>query len=217
MLASCPAPAADIFLWIEAERFDDRGGWVGDAQFIDQMGSPYLAGGGKWANPSAMRSIVSRCPGRTPIASGFATAIWLAGITIPGQFTCFINGKRADLVFAGAGKRFPAVECWEDGGVQDLAARSNSASTTLTAYYGRCDPWCCRLIWIGSPPGDKTVLGPSCASNAATRVRRRKDRGALQTWLYSRRAAGWHGRGGRHSPRRQRGADPEPAQPRRKR
>ena len=29
-------------LWVEAEQFEHKGGWVVDAQFIDQMGSPYL-------------------------------------------------------------------------------------------------------------------------------------------------------------------------------
>lgn len=29
-------------LFIEAENFEDIGGWVVDQQFMDQMGSPYL-------------------------------------------------------------------------------------------------------------------------------------------------------------------------------
>ena len=29
-------------LLVEAEQFDDYGGWVLDAQFVDEMGSPYL-------------------------------------------------------------------------------------------------------------------------------------------------------------------------------
>lgn len=29
-------------LWVEAEQFEHKGGWVVDAQFMDQMGSPYL-------------------------------------------------------------------------------------------------------------------------------------------------------------------------------
>ena len=29
-------------IWLEAERFQDIGGWTRDAQFLDQMGSPYL-------------------------------------------------------------------------------------------------------------------------------------------------------------------------------
>jgi hypothetical protein len=33
-------PAAEVL--VEAEAFADRGGWVLDPQFMDQMGSPYL-------------------------------------------------------------------------------------------------------------------------------------------------------------------------------
>lgn len=29
-------------LWIEAESFENKGGWVVDQQFMDLMGSPYL-------------------------------------------------------------------------------------------------------------------------------------------------------------------------------
>ena len=29
-------------LWVEAEGFDNKGGWVVDQQFMDQMGSSYL-------------------------------------------------------------------------------------------------------------------------------------------------------------------------------
>ena len=29
-------------VWVEAERFSNKGGWVVDQQFMDQMGSPYL-------------------------------------------------------------------------------------------------------------------------------------------------------------------------------
>ena len=29
-------------LWVEAEAFTEKGGWVVDQQFMDEMGSPYL-------------------------------------------------------------------------------------------------------------------------------------------------------------------------------
>ena len=29
-------------LWIETETFQEKGGWVLDQQFMDEMGSPYL-------------------------------------------------------------------------------------------------------------------------------------------------------------------------------
>ena len=40
------ATKAENVVWLEAERFDRPGGWVSDAQFIDQMGSPYLLANG---------------------------------------------------------------------------------------------------------------------------------------------------------------------------
>ena len=45
MAVAFAAPAADAettVLWIEAEQFADKGGWVNDPQFVDLMGSPYL-------------------------------------------------------------------------------------------------------------------------------------------------------------------------------
>lgn len=29
-------------IWVETELFQNKGGWITDSQFIDQMGSPYL-------------------------------------------------------------------------------------------------------------------------------------------------------------------------------
>ena len=29
-------------IWVEAQSFADKGGWVVDQQFMDQMGAPYL-------------------------------------------------------------------------------------------------------------------------------------------------------------------------------
>jgi hypothetical protein len=37
-----PLVLATDSILVEAENFDNHGGWVVDAQFIDQMGSPYL-------------------------------------------------------------------------------------------------------------------------------------------------------------------------------
>ena len=36
----------EAVMWLEAEHFRDTGGWTNDAQFIDQMGSPYLLAAG---------------------------------------------------------------------------------------------------------------------------------------------------------------------------
>lgn len=41
-IALMAGPAEAELVWLEAERFQESGGWTNDAQFIDQMGSPYL-------------------------------------------------------------------------------------------------------------------------------------------------------------------------------
>ena len=40
LVAGSIAPAQDVL--VEAESFDDGGGWQLDTQFIDEMGSPYM-------------------------------------------------------------------------------------------------------------------------------------------------------------------------------
>ena len=37
---------AKTLYWLEAQRFDELGGWVNDAQFVDLMGAPYLLANG---------------------------------------------------------------------------------------------------------------------------------------------------------------------------
>ena len=42
LLTLIPAFAKSANIWIETESFEEKGGWVLDQQFIDQMGSSYL-------------------------------------------------------------------------------------------------------------------------------------------------------------------------------
>ena len=37
-----PVTSAHGQIWVEAEQFQEKGGWIVDPQFIDQMGSAYL-------------------------------------------------------------------------------------------------------------------------------------------------------------------------------
>ena len=43
----CPAAGGGTVL-VEAEAFEDVGGWVIDQQFMDQMGSPFLLAPARW-------------------------------------------------------------------------------------------------------------------------------------------------------------------------
>ena len=132
LLAS--AAWAGEFLWLEAERFDDLGGWVNDPQFIDQMGSPYLLANGRGeplADAIASRAVAR--PGRYRLWA--RTKDWLPEHH-PGRFRVVLNGKACEHVFGEAGK--PGWG-WEDGGVHELPAKVELRLRDLTGTYGRCD------------------------------------------------------------------------------
>jgi hypothetical protein len=42
LFSSCIGQREEIYLWIEAEEFDDLGGWTLDSQFYAALGSAYL-------------------------------------------------------------------------------------------------------------------------------------------------------------------------------
>jgi hypothetical protein len=60
-----PAAHSQEKIWVEAEHFDDHGGWVNDWQFIDQMGSSYLMAAGYGEKvKDAVTEIKTTAPGK---------------------------------------------------------------------------------------------------------------------------------------------------------
>ena len=84
------ASAAHV-VWVEAERFGDRGGWTLDGQFIDQMGSPYLMaiGLGEPVEDAATTVAVPR-PGRYRLWA--RTRDWVPAHH-PGRFRIVLGGR----------------------------------------------------------------------------------------------------------------------------
>ncbi|MDY0170606.1 MAG: hypothetical protein RBS80_28960 [Thermoguttaceae bacterium] len=65
LAATAVNAAAAHTIWLEAEQFENIGGWTADAQFIDQMGSPYLlAAGMGMPVEDAVTTIRPRAAGR---------------------------------------------------------------------------------------------------------------------------------------------------------
>ena len=92
LAAALAANAETVF--IEAESFDDWGGWVNDTQFMDQMGSPYLLAHGL-GNPVAdAKTKFVATGGRYNIwvRTKNWTAPWHSG-TGAGTFNLIINGE----------------------------------------------------------------------------------------------------------------------------
>ncbi len=140
----------DGFIWIDAEDFQNYGGWLLDTQFVHLMGSAYLiaAGIGKPVKDAAVEFNVQR-PGRYRL--WVRAKNWLKGYS-PGQFQVAVNGKAADKIFG----RAPSEEwLWESAGEFDIPAGKNTlALHDLTGYYGRCDALVLTTDMSYTPPAD---------------------------------------------------------------
>ena len=104
--------AAELF--VEAESFSDKGGWVVDQQFMDQMGSPYLmAHGIGQPVKDASTAVTFPCKGvyRMFVRTFNWTSPWFNGKG-PGQFQVLIDGEPAGTTFGNTGDAW----LWQDGG-----------------------------------------------------------------------------------------------------
>lgn len=164
-LAAGVAPAASE-VWIEAERFQDLGGWVNDAQFVDQMGSPYLLAIGL---DGPVKDAVTRV--KVPAAGEHRlwvrTRDWTPQHS-PGRFQVVFNGKPSKHVF---GQSKSKGWIWEDGGTHDLAAGELEVRLhDLTGHYGRCDAILLTNDLEARPPSDRDgLLAARVASGGLSR------------------------------------------------
>ncbi|HUT10236.1 MAG TPA: FAD-dependent oxidoreductase [Thermoguttaceae bacterium] len=140
-------------VWIEAERFEDRGGWAVDAQFIDQMGSPYLLAVGL-GKPVADAVTGATLPNAGSYRLWVRTKDWVPEHH-PGRFQILLDGKPAGPEFGGSGK--PAWH-WEDGGVHPLGEKVELRLRDLTGYYGRCDAILLTDDLDFTPPNDLDAI-----------------------------------------------------------
>ena len=147
---------------VEAEDFDDPGGWVVDSQFETQMGSPYLLAHGLGRPVVDARTVVA-------IEAAGEYGVWVRAKDWvpshhPGRFTLSIDGVELDTVFGANGKDWswqPAGKVWLARGDRTLVLHD------LTGFDGRCD-----AIFFGR---DETA--PPEGVDAASRAWRRALRG----------------------------------------
>jgi hypothetical protein len=130
------APANAVL--VEAESFADHGGWVLDAQFMDQMGSPYLLAHGL-GKPVKDANTTVRLPAAGTYRVWARTKDWVAqwnASGAPGRFRVFINGQPLAAEFGAEG----AAWHWQDGGTVTVAQpQVTVALRDLTGFEGRCD------------------------------------------------------------------------------
>ena len=130
------AKSADV--WVEAESFANKGGWVVDQQFMDLMGSPYLLAHGL-GNPVNDASTEISFPEKGTyyvyVRTYNWTSPWYNG-TGPGKFTIFVGDKRLNSPLGCEGDAWG----WQVAGkvmVNDLKVKVRLHD--LTGFDGRCD------------------------------------------------------------------------------
>ena len=130
--------AAGGTVLVEAEGFDDGGGWVVDLQGIDEMGSPYVLAHG-------MGVPVGDASTTVEFASAGKYHVWVrtrnwAGpwdaLAAPGKFQVLIGGEPLPVVFGTEGTQWH----WQRGGAVDIGGRKVAlVIRDLTGFEGRCD------------------------------------------------------------------------------
>ncbi len=102
VLVSC-SRAQTVF--VEAESFANRGGWVIDQQFMDQMGSPFLLAHGL-GEPVGDAATAISFPAVGTYRVWVRTRDWVApwkAPGAPGRFQLIIDNEPLDTVFGTEG------------------------------------------------------------------------------------------------------------------
>ncbi|MFW6169644.1 MAG: FAD-dependent oxidoreductase [Planctomycetota bacterium] len=123
---------------VEAEAFDDHGGWVDDSQFMDQMGSSFLLAHGRGV-PVADATTRVRLPAPGTYHVWVRTRDWVASWDAPGQpgrFKLSVDGKKLDATFGTEGAEWH----WREGGAVEVQHTEVVLRLhDLTGFEGRCD------------------------------------------------------------------------------
>ena len=125
-------------LWVEAEGFDNKGGWVVDQQFMDQMGSSYLMAHGMGQPVEDAETEINF--DKTGVYHVYVrtynwTSPWYNGEG-PGKFRLKLNGETFSAVLGVTGDRW----MWQKAGIVEVKQKKNRlALHDLSGFNGRCD------------------------------------------------------------------------------
>ncbi len=136
---------------LEAEGFEDIGGWVIDQQAMDQMGSPYLLAHGLGI-PVADAQTSVEFPAAGTYRVWVRTRDWVAPWKTegaPGRFRLCVDSKPLDTLFGTQGAEWH----WQDGGTVTIPQGAvRLALRDLTGFAGRCDAICLSTDLDFVPP-----------------------------------------------------------------
>lgn len=127
---------AQRHVYVEAESFENKGGWVVDQQSFVVIGSSYLMAHGM-GKPVKDASTTVTFPAKGKYRMWVRTKDWAPFPTGPGKFTIWLDGKQAGQVFGESGD---VAWKWYDAGMVDIQNEKVQLSLKdLTGFNGRCD------------------------------------------------------------------------------
>jgi len=122
-------------IFVECESFENRGGWVVDPQFVEQMGSPYLMAHGMGI-PVENASTTVQVPSSGTYHVWARTTDWVpGGWPAPGQFNILLGGKLLPETMG----QFPGWGWNYAGKVNAKGGAVLLELEDLTGFNGRCD------------------------------------------------------------------------------
>ncbi len=157
VVACFAATASAETVYIEAEGFDDMGGWVVDTLAMDQIGSSYALAHGMGVAVKDAETTVT-LPKAGTYRVWVRTRNWVAPWDVdgaPGRFKLLVNGKPLKTVFGSSGADWH----WQDGGTVEIADKKTTlALRDLTGFDGRCDAILLTTDLNFTPPNEAEAL-----------------------------------------------------------
>lgn len=155
--STAPPTASAANRLIEAESFQNHGGWQLDTQFIFEMGSPYLLAHGIGTPvKNASTSVNFKTAGTYHVFA--RTKDWVARWNAPGKpgrFQIAINHQTLGATFGTEGADWH----WQYGGTVDLPAGASTIELKdLTGFDGRVDALYFTTDKNDTPPNSSDVL-----------------------------------------------------------
>ena len=139
---------------IEAERFADKGGWIVDSQFFDELGFAYLLAHGL-GQPVANAKTQVTFPEPGQYWMWVRTKNWVPGDwDAPGRFAVRVDGQ-------SVGETFGTRSGWhwhQAGPIQISKTKATVELADLTGFDGRCDAIYFSKSADDAPPNDPEPL-----------------------------------------------------------
>lgn len=144
-------------LFVEAESFANKGGWVVDQQFIEQMGSSYLMAHGMGVPVGEASTVVEFSEEGTYhvyVRTFNWTSPWKDGEG-PGKFTLSVGDKLLTSILGTTGNCW----MWQSAGKIKIKDKKTILKLhDLTGFNGRCDAIYFTTEEGGIPPSDLAKL-----------------------------------------------------------